>query len=132
MRRSRIVSIVASVVPLVLLTIAAARRGDAASPAPLVVTGWEIVTEETALESVNVQIGVATCPFGKQVLGGGYLVFPTTSPIGDDLRRVVVVDSHPFPGFPVADSWRVRAIRLNPAVGAWQLRVYVICAPVSL
>src|SRR5262245_16678932 len=123
MRKSRIVSIVAYVVPLVLLTTAAVRRGDAASPhATPTVTGWEIVTEETAIENVNVHIGVATCPIGKQVLGGGYLVFPVTSPIGDELRRVAVVDSHPFPGHPVADSWRVRAIRMNPSVGAWGLR----------
>jgi hypothetical protein len=134
MRRFRIGSAVGMLVFLVLL-IAAVKGGLAASrQAGLAegISGWEIVTADTALENVNVQIGVATCPFGKQVLGGGYLVYPDTSgPIGNDLRRVAVVDSHPFPEFPAADSWRVRAIRQSPSIGAWQMRVYVICAPVA-
>jgi hypothetical protein len=130
MRRLRIVSIVGSLVPLVLLTIAAAKRGDAVPPPAVpVVTGWELVTGDTALENVNVQIGVVACPMGKQVLGGGYLMLHPIQPIDKDLRRVAVVDSHPFPPHPTAaDGWRVRAIRLSPSIGAWQMRVYAICA----
>jgi hypothetical protein len=130
MPRLRIVLIVGSLVPLVLLTIAvAAKPGDAVSPhAAPVVTGWEIVAADTALQNVNVQIGVVACPMGKQVLGGGYLMQHPTMPIGSDLRRVAVVDNHPFPPTSAADGWRVRAIRLSPSIGAWQMRVYAICA----
>ena len=129
MRRLRIVSIVGSLVPLVLLTIAATKSGDAVSThAVPTVTGWEIVSADTDLENVNVQIGVVACPMGKQVLGGGYLMLHPTTPIGDDLRRLAVVDNHPFPPTSAADGWRVRAIRLSPSIGAWQMRVYAICA----
>jgi hypothetical protein len=96
-------------------------------------TGYEIVTSDTAMQNVDEQIGVATCPAGKRVLGGGAFIFNDATPISGDQRLVVTGDSHPFPGFPTAtlDSWRVRAVRLPPATSSWHMRVHAVCALVT-
>jgi hypothetical protein len=96
-------------------------------------TGYEIVTFDTTLQNVDEQIGVATCPAGKRVLGGGSFVFNDTTPISGDHSLVVTGESHPFPGFPSAgvDSWRVRAVRLPPAISSWHMRIFAVCAPVA-
>lgn len=132
MTRARIVWTVGSFISLLLVTIAATHAKVATAAPARDVSGWEVVTVDTAVDTDDVQIGVVTCPLGKQVLGGGYLLHTSVSPIGDDLRRIAVVDSHPFPGHPVADSWRVRAVRIPPAKGPWNMRIYAICAFVSL
>ena len=137
MSKVRIVSIVGGLVTLVMLSVAVAlpaARGVGAKAPAAQVTGWEVVTVDTPPEFQNndVQFGVVTCPIGKQVLGGGYLLHPGPGGPNDDLHRVAVVDSHPFPGHPVSDSWRVRAIRLPPTKGPWRMKIYAICAFVTL
>lgn len=97
------------------------------------VAGYEIVTSDTAMQNVDEQIGVATCPAGKRILGGGSFVFNDTTPISGDHSLVVTGESHPFPGFPSAslDSWRVRAVRLPPAISSWHMRIFAVCAPAA-
>ena len=78
-------------------------------------------------------LGVATCPPGKRVLGGGAYVGSDVTPISGDRSFMVIGDSHPFPGFPSPelDSWRVRAERLPPATSSWRLVVQAVCAPAT-
>jgi hypothetical protein len=91
------------------------------------------VTFDTAMQNVDEQIAVVTCPAGKRVLGGGSFAFNDTTPISGDHRLIVTADSHPFPGFPSAelDSWRVRAVRLAPATSSWHMRIFAVCAPAA-
>jgi hypothetical protein len=88
---------------------------------------------DTTLQDVDEQIGVATCPADKHILGGGAFIFNDTTPISGDHHFVVIGDSHPFPGFPSPslDSWRVRAVRLPPATSSWHMRVHAVCAPAT-
>lgn len=92
--------------------------GPAGAPG---VSGREVVVESTETNSDAEKTALATCPAGKQVIGGGANVFPNTV---DD---VVVREAFPSSttGFYV-EAQEIGAIGAN-----WQVAAYAICATVA-
>jgi hypothetical protein len=85
------------------------------------VSGRQVVVESTNTNSDAEKTALATCPAGKQVIGGGANVFP------NDVDDVVVREAFPSS----ATGFYVEAQEIG-AVGAnWQVAAYAICATVA-
>jgi hypothetical protein len=92
--------------------------GPAGAPG---VSGRQVVVVSTATNSDAEKTALATCPAGKQVIGGGANVFP------NDVDDVVVREAYPSSG----TGFRVEAQELGAVADNWQVASYAICATVA-
>jgi hypothetical protein len=88
-----------------------------ASPASAAVPGLQIVTAQSASNSVSPKSATATCPANKRVIGAG-------AEINGGLGDVVIDDLRPGPTTVVATGDEVG----SGITGNWQVRAYAICA----
>lgn len=103
--------------------------GSAWAPAAASISGYEIVYVETAFDSRAVKAVRASCPGGKQVLGGGAGVFSVLSDPNFESSPVVLKQSEPDrPPFP---GWFARAVEVGPYGYEWIVWAYAICATIS-
>lgn len=84
---------------------------------------YEVVMQETALDSVNFRQLIVPCPVGKRALGAGWSVLDPTSAILNGQATAFI------PAFD-GSSWLVNA-QTNGFVPSWKLRVQVVCARVA-
>jgi hypothetical protein len=85
------------------------------------VSGLEIVTAQSAFDSLAFKGVIASCPAGKKVIGGGAsMISPTTS--------VALSTSMPT---VAGTGWHALAEEVNPTAFNWLVRAYAICANVA-
>jgi hypothetical protein len=99
-------------------------KGDTGAPGqqgPPGLSGRENIVAQTATNSDPEKTQLASCPAGKQVVGGGAQIFP------NDVDNVVVREAFPSSstGF-YAEAQEIGAVADN-----WQLATYIICATVA-
>ncbi len=94
--------------------------GSAGPPGPAGIAGLEIVSVESASNSLSPKVADVFCPAGKRVVGGGAL--------GLDAGGSIALDET----FPMSNvAWRARAYEVNATGANWELRSYAICAAVA-
>jgi hypothetical protein len=99
--------------PLALVAgMAIGHTGATKPPGLASVKGYEIIKRRGSLPRNGSVVIIATCPAGKQVIGGGYV-----SPSVGDATELSIRDSN--------DAWRV-AFKSNG--GSGDASVYAICA----
>jgi hypothetical protein len=100
---------------------ALATAAAALTPAHAVVTGYEIVTDETALDSVAVKQLIVHCPKGKKAMGAGWAVLDKTD---------AILDGQALTNQPAYDGshWLVNAKNESAFASEWKLKVWVTCA----
>jgi hypothetical protein len=84
------------------------------------VSGYEVVTNETDVDSTADKSVTATCSTGKQVTGGGSEVFPAQTAPAD----AVITQSAP----DVATSSWIATANRGVGAGDFGVRVWVFCA----
>jgi hypothetical protein len=84
------------------------------------VSGYEVVTNETDVDSTADKSVTATCSTGKQVIGGGSEVFPAQTAPAD----AVITQSAP----DVATSSWIATANRGVGAGDFGLRVWAVCA----
>lgn len=82
-------------------------------------SGLEIVSAETASNSDSPKQIEASCPAGKQVVGGGAHIFNAATDAALD-------ESYPAS----ATTWRGTAWEVVATAANWKLRAYAICATI--
>jgi hypothetical protein len=87
------------------------------------ISDYEVVMQETALDSLNFRQLIVPCPAGKRALGAGWSVLDPTSAILNGQATAFI------PAFD-GSSWLVNA-QTNGFVPSWKLRVQVVCARVA-
>ena len=92
--------------------LALGHQGTTKPAGPAGVTGYEKINNRGTLPRNGSVVVIATCPAGKQVIGGGYV-----SPSVGDATELSIRDSN--------DAWRV-AFKSNG--GSGDASVYAICA----
>jgi hypothetical protein len=95
--------------------------GAAGAPGAPGVSGREIVVAESDTNSDTEKTALATCPAGKQVIGGGANVYP------NDVDDVFVRDSYPSS----TTGFFVEAQEALAVADNWQVAAYAICATVA-
>lgn len=93
-------------------------KGDAGASG---VSGREVVVAPTATNSDAEKTALATCPDGKQVIGGGANVFP------NDVDDVLVREAFPSS----TTGFYVEAQEIGAVADNWQVAAYAICATVA-
>lgn len=96
-------------------------KGDTGPAGPGGVSGWEIVSVRPQVGPFSFGGGVATCPAGKVVIGGG-----VDSDEIADTDYYSIVESHPYG----SNAWRGTVGNTDLANSAFP-RIYAICAAVS-
>jgi hypothetical protein len=101
--------------------------GPPGPPSPSGVTGFEMVTAASAVNSADDKVLFVTCPAGKIVIAGGWLV---SSEGNNALNNAIVRRSvHAYADAPFfASSWVIGAIEGTPTVLNWQLTGWASCA----
>lgn len=94
-------------------------------------SGYELVSAETAFDSSATKILSADCPAGKLPLGGGAEIFPSASDPNRDTAPVVLRTSAPLPANSGPEGWFAQSSEVAPYTFAWNMRVYAICANVT-
>ena len=94
-------------------------------------SGYEIVTTETAFDSTTTKVGGADCPAGKVVLGGGAYIFPSLSDPNRKTAPVVLHASLPSYGHGGPAGWFAQSSEIAPYTFEWHMLVYAICANVT-
>jgi hypothetical protein len=91
------------------------------TPAYAVVTGYEIVSDETALDAVAVKQLIVHCPKGKKAMGAGWAVLDETD---------AILDGQALTNQPAYDGshWLVNAKNESAFADKWKLKVWVTCA----
>ena len=96
---------------------------DGAPGPPGGVSGYEIVSEQSEINSDGDKTLTAVCPAGKKVVGGGAWVPVATS--GMALENPAVVEG--YPGV-VGGSWTANAEETGlGTLDGWRLEVFAIC-----
>ena len=116
-----------SVVVLLIVASSAGCAGPAGPPGPPgapVVSGYEVVVGETAVNNTAVKQLRVDCPVGKKALGAGWSVLDSTSAI---LEGQATYSEPAFDG----SHWLVNAKNNSAFAPNWKLRLRVICASVS-
>ena len=93
-------------------------QGAAGAPG---VSGRELRAATSTNDSSAFKTASATCPTGKQMLGGGVAITPTSASV-----PVAITTSY-FNG----TAWVGSARETSPFAGSWVLNVIAICATVS-
>lgn len=86
-------------------------------------TGLQLVSADTAVDSSSPKAVQVPCPSGKKVLGGG--VELTDNAVGSP---VAVQDSRPLTTQP---GWYASAGETSAFASSWALRVWAVCATVA-
>ncbi|MEL6364215.1 MAG: hypothetical protein AAFR11_05180 [Pseudomonadota bacterium] len=84
------------------------------------ITGYEVVNEETAVDSTPQKQLIVECPTGKVATGGGWAVLDPTSAI---LSGRATTNQPAFDG----KHWLVNAINESDFSPTWKLKVWAIC-----
>jgi hypothetical protein len=84
-------------------------------------SGREIVVAQSDQNSDEEKSALATCPDGKQVIGGGANVFP------NDVDDVLVRDAYPSS----ATGFYVEAQEVGAVADNWRIAAYAVCATVA-
>lgn len=93
--------------------------GAAGTPGAPGLAALEIVSGESATNSVTKQFDIS-CPAGKKLIGGGGQVF--------NAGGFAALDE----SYPVNDTtWRVTAYEINPTAVNWKVIGYASCATVA-
>jgi hypothetical protein len=95
--------------------------GAAGATGPSGFSEWEKVTAIIATDDTAIKSQVATCPSGKRVVSGGYVL---TGPA----KSSVIANSNYA---TTETAWIVEARRYS-ASGAWGMQVHAVCVKVSL
>ena len=82
------------------------------------VSGLEVITAATALDSSSPKSVLVNCSTGKKVIGGGAAV------TGGGSSDVSVTEHYPS----TTTQWTARAVEVNAVAGSWRLTGYAICA----
>jgi len=106
-------------------------QGPAGPAGTAGVSGYEIVRTAGTSSTADLQVQVATCPAGKNVVsGGGFPVFDTG--ISGIVDRVAIHASVPLSLFRSNDTWDVQAVETTPDnFTTWHLVVWAVCATVA-
>jgi hypothetical protein len=94
-------------------------KGDKGDPGPVGVSEREVVTAQSVNNSTPSRQVTATCPAGKQALGGG----------GSLSLLVDVALNRSLP--EGANGWTASAREINSTGSTWFVSAYVVCAKVS-
>lgn len=94
-------------------------------------SGYEIVSSDSAFDSFAIKVLSADCPAGKVVLGGGADLFPSLADPNRDTAPVVLRASEPSFGNGVQAGWVALASEIAPYTFDWHMAVYAICANVT-
>jgi hypothetical protein len=88
---------------------------------PFGVSGEQLVTSDSGMNSNTVKSQSASCPSGKQVIGGGAAVNTTSNSLA--ITRTS----------PTSDlkSWTAEAQETAAFAGNWRVTVYALCATVT-
>ncbi len=104
--------------------------GAAGSPG---VSGLHIVTADSATDTTNPKVVVASCGAGEAAVGGGGQVFTSVANQQDAIRTsgpVVGGNTQPTSGVP--DGWRVNAVQSTAdTTNSFTARAYALCAHVA-
>jgi hypothetical protein len=84
------------------------------------VSGLEIVTTQSANDSAGSKVIGASCPAGKQLLGGGARIVGAAGSVALD-------ESYPL----TATQWRATATEVVATGANWYVNAYAICATVA-
>lgn len=94
-------------------------------------SGYEIVTVDSAFDSSATKLLSADCPAGKVVLGGGAYIFPSLADPNRLTAPVVLIASMPSTGNGVTPGWDAQSSEIAPYTYDWHMIVYAICANVT-
>jgi hypothetical protein len=100
--------------------------GQAGSTGPAGISGYEIVSASTPLNSDASNVATANCPTGKKAIGGGG--FDNAAPLPNP---VAVYYNGPVLSSNPPTAWAVGAQETSDYPGQWQVFAYVICANVT-
>lgn len=95
------------------------------------ISGYEIVTVDSAFDSSATKLLSADCPAGKVALGGGADIFPSLADPNHDTAPVVLRASGPSTGNGVQAGWFAQSSEIGAYTFAWHMSVYAICANVT-
>ena len=95
------------------------------SPALAGFDGYEVITQETAVDSVPTKQLSVNCPVGKYALGAGWGAVDKTG---------IILDGNVLYGMPSYDgtSWTFNVENISSYEANWKLRVRVVCASVAV
>jgi hypothetical protein len=88
---------------------------------PAGVSGEQRLTSDSATNSNTVKSQSVSCPSGKNVIGGGAAVTPTSN-------SVAITRTHPASDLK---SWTAEAQETAAFAGNWRVTVYALCATVA-
>ena len=101
-------------------------RGDKGDPGSPGVSGHQIVSDRTDLNSANLKSIFAECPAGKKVTGGGGHV----SVLGGTAAQDDLAVSESWPS-PSQTAWLFEGVEVVPTAGTWRVIAYAICANIA-
>lgn len=105
--------------------------GPQGAPGAPGLSGYEIVTSDSAFNSLATKLLSVDCPAGKLALGGGADVFPSLSDPNRLTAPVVLVASEPSIGNGVTPGWVAQSTETAAYSFEWHMTVYAICANVA-
>jgi hypothetical protein len=95
------------------------------------VSGYEIVTNESAFDSTTPKFAEATCPSGKVVLGGGGEAFASAGDPNRDQAPLAIFLNEPTGNIPNSNAWTVGAREVSDYSQDWSIHTYAICATLT-
>lgn len=94
-------------------------------------SGYEIVSVDSAFDSSATKLLSVDCPTGKVALGGGADILPSLTDPNHDTAPVVLRSSTPSTGNGIPAGWFAQSSETAPYTFSWHMTVYVICAHVT-
>lgn len=102
-------------------------QGPTGPAGPAGVSGYEVVQSDSPANTFDEKAHAATCPAGKQAVGGGAFV-KFDSGLSGTANHVVIHASVPFTVNQPNDSWLVQAFEGEPDnFTVWHLVVEAVC-----
>jgi hypothetical protein len=92
------------------------------------VSGYEIVSVDSALDSSSSKSLLVEYPLGKNVLGGGASIFASLADPNRDTAPVVLRASSPL---QYSHGWFAHGIEIGPYTFSWAITAYAVCAYVT-
>lgn len=105
--------------------------GPQGVPGAAGLSGYEIVSVDSAFDSSSTKLLSADCPAGKVALGGGADLFPSLVDPNRDTAPVVLRASTPSIGNGVTPGWFAQSSEIGAYTFAWHMVVYAVCATVT-
>jgi hypothetical protein len=91
-----------------------------ATPAYADLSGYEVVTKETAVDTTPSKQLIVECPKGKRATGGGWAALDSTSAI---ISGKATTNQPAFDG----SHWLVNVTNESAYSPAWKLKAWAIC-----